>query len=62
MTKQATSIYTVSTGPIDHDGARYPEGGEIPLSSDAAAPLLALGAIEAAPPAAKPKAAEKAPD
>ncbi len=62
MTKQDTSIYTVLTGPIDHDGARYPEGEEIPLSSAAAAPLLALGAIEAVLPASKPKAPEKAPD
>lgn len=62
MTKQDPSYYTVLAGPIDHDGARYLEGWEIPLSSAAAAPLLALGAIEAVLPATKPKAAEKAPD
>ena len=62
MTKQDPSYYTVLAGPIDHDGARYPDGWEISLSSAAAAPLLALGVIEAAPPTAKAKAAEKAPD
>ena len=62
MTKQDPRCYKVLTGPVDHDGARYPEGEEIPLPSAAAAPLLALGAIEAVLPATKPKAPEKAPD
>lgn len=62
MTKQDPSYYTVLAGPIDHDGARYPDGWEISLSSAAAAPLLALGAIEAVLPASKPKEPEKATD
>lgn len=62
MTKQNPSYYTVLTGPVDHDGTRYQEGEEIPLSAAAAAPLLALDAIEAVPPAAKAKAAEQSAD
>ena len=53
MAKPDPSYYTVLAGPVDHDGARYPDGWEIALSSGAALPLLALGAIEAVPPAAK---------
>lgn len=45
---------TVLNGPVDHDGARYENGAEIPrLSADEAAALVASGVAEAAPAAAK---------
>jgi hypothetical protein len=45
---------TVLNGPVDHDGARYENGAEIPrLSADEAAALVAAGVAEAAPAAAK---------
>ena len=40
--------YTVLNGPVDHDGARYENGAEIPrLFAEEAAALVALGVIGA---------------
>jgi hypothetical protein len=45
---------TVLNGPVDHDGARYENGAEIPrLSADGADALVAAGVAEAAPVTAK---------
>jgi hypothetical protein len=42
--------YTVLNGPVDHDGARYEDGAEIPrLSTEEAAALAALVVIGATP-------------
>jgi len=42
--------YTVLNGPVDHDGARYEDGAEIPrLATEEAAALVALGVIGATP-------------
>lgn len=37
--------YTAIT-PIKHDGKRYEEGQDLPLSPEAAAALLATGAVQ----------------
>ena len=52
--------YTVLNGPVDHDGARYEDGAEIPrLTTEEAAALVALGVIGATPEGGKKaKAAE----
>jgi hypothetical protein len=40
--------YTVLNGPVDHDGARYEDGAEIPrLSAEEASALVALGVVGA---------------
>lgn len=42
--------YTVLNGPVDHDGARYEDGAEIPrLSAEEASALVALGVVGATP-------------
>ncbi len=42
--------YTVLNGPVDHDGALYEDGAEIPrLTTEEAAALVALGVIGATP-------------
>jgi hypothetical protein len=52
--------YTVLNGPVDHDGARYEDGAEIPrLSAEQASALVALGVVGATPEGGKKaKAAE----
>ena len=52
--------YTVFNGPVDHDGARYEDGAEIPrLSAEQASALVALGVVGATPEGGKKaKAAE----
>jgi hypothetical protein len=52
--------YTVLNGPVDHDGARYEDGAEIPrLTAEEAAALVALEVIGATPEGGKKaKAAE----
>jgi hypothetical protein len=53
--------FTVKIGPVDHDGARYEDGATIPADGDAAAALVAAGAIEpvrAAGKDSKPPAAD----
>ncbi len=52
--------YTVRNGPVDHDGARYEDGAEIPrLSAEQASALVALGVVGATPEGGKKaKAAE----
>jgi hypothetical protein len=51
MSKEA---YTVLMGPVDHDGARYKDGEEIPVRGDEAAALVAVGVIQSAKAAGKP--------
>ena len=48
------SKYTVLMGPVDHDGARYEDGEEIPVRGDEAAALVAVGVIQLARAAGKP--------
>jgi hypothetical protein len=52
--------HTVLIGPVYHDGARYEDGAEIPrLTTEEAAPLVALGVVGATPEGGrKAKAAE----
>jgi hypothetical protein len=45
--------FTVTIGPVDHDGARYEDGAAIPVDGDAAAALVAAGVIEPAKAAGK---------
>lgn len=46
--------YTVLNGPVDHDGARYEDGAEIPrLTAEEAAALMELGVIGATPEGSK---------
>jgi hypothetical protein len=47
------SRFVVTIGPVDHDGARYEDGDLIPVTDDAAAALVAAGAIEAVKAAGK---------
>lgn len=45
--------HVVLLGPVEHDGAIYEDGAELNLSGDAAAALVAAGALEAVQAAAK---------
>ena len=54
--------YVVVLGPVFHNGARYDEGAELPISKDEAAPLIAIGvaALVSRPVRGRRKAAEPA--
>jgi hypothetical protein len=52
------ACHVVLMGPVDHDGTRYEEGAELPLSIDAAAALVAVGVareVQSAAKEAKPR-------
>lgn len=51
----------IAREPIEHDGVRTEPGGELKLTEAAAAPLLALGHVEAKPAAGKAKSEADAP-
>lgn len=46
--------HVVVLGPVDHDGARYFDGDELQLPSEAAAALLALKVVEVVQGKARP--------
>lgn len=43
--KSKTEPWYIAQRPIDHDGRRYDIGETVPVTGDAAAALLAVGAV-----------------
>lgn len=52
----------VTNGPVEHDGARYNDGDELPIAPTAAEQLLGLGVVAVVEVATKARKSRQADD